>query len=56
MKLLIILFARERLKILKRIISATNRDKKSAFENIIILLRLILFYYFYINKLYFVIF
>ena len=46
MRLLIILFARERLRILERIISVTSRDKRSAFENTTILLRLILFYFF----------
>ena len=46
MRLLIILFTRERSRILERIINIISRDKRSAFESAIILLRLILFYFF----------
>ena len=54
MRLLVILFARERSRILEKIINAANRNKRSAFESATILLRLILFYYFYISKLFFI--
>ena len=46
MKLLITLFARGRSRILEEIISAASRGKRNAFEDAIILLRLILFYFF----------